>query len=150
MIERTSFDGSVIRCCNLSAYLHPPTHARTHSNTREKYQLLKLYRAAMQKEVLVKVDQTRDFIVGNPAVIRLVVLHHRDRDPYLKETLGPVITKVGALCCDTAGQTSASRWPLKEPGERGLSLLFHGSALLTPATSTHTHITRRWSTRTRT
>jgi Ras GTPase-activating-like protein IQGAP2/3 len=64
------------------------------SNAREKYQLLKLYRAAMEKEVLVKVDQTRDFIVGNPAVIRLVVLHHRDRDPYLKETLGPVINKV--------------------------------------------------------
>jgi hypothetical protein len=52
----------------------------------------------MQKEVLVKVDQTRDFIVGNPAVIRLVVLHHRDRDLYLKETLGPLITKVCAVC----------------------------------------------------
>lgn len=60
------------------------------SNAREQYLLLKLFRTAMRKEVEEKVDQVREFITGNPTVIKLVINHHRGSaaGSYLADTIG--------------------------------------------------------------
>ncbi|XP_027554967.1 ras GTPase-activating-like protein IQGAP3 [Neopelma chrysocephalum] len=48
------------------------------SNPREAYLLLQLFKVALQEEVRSKVDHVHDILMGNAAVIRLVVSFYRN------------------------------------------------------------------------
>ncbi len=64
------------------------------SNDREQYLLFKLFRSAVSYEVNEKITSSKDFITGNPTVVKLVMAHNRSAHAdgsYLKETLGAFV-----------------------------------------------------------
>lgn len=63
------------------------------SNAREKYLLNKLYRTALRKEVFEKITAVKEFITGNPTVVKLIINHHRGSgsENYMADALVPLI-----------------------------------------------------------
>lgn len=54
--------------------------------------LLKLFRTALQYEVKQKIASVRDFVTGNPTVVRLVMARTRASEGgYLAKVLGPFV-----------------------------------------------------------
>ena len=67
------------------------------STNREHFLLLQLFRTALQKEILSKVERIDDIITGNPTVIKLIISFTRRMDYQqhnLRAILGPLIRKV--------------------------------------------------------
>ncbi|XP_041645206.1 ras GTPase-activating-like protein IQGAP1 isoform X2 [Cheilinus undulatus] len=66
------------------------------SNQREEYQLLKLFKTALQEEIKSKVDQMKEIVTGNPTVIKMVVSFHRGArgQNALRQILAPVVKEI--------------------------------------------------------
>ena len=75
------------------------------SNGREQFLLLNLFREALRLE-MTKIETPKDFITGNPTVIKLVINHHRgvNASPFLATLFRPLITELlaetSATCMD--------------------------------------------------
>eukprot|EP00052_Salpingoeca_macrocollata_P027179 m.257054 g.257054 ORF g.257054 m.257054 type:complete len:1548 (+) comp22704_c2_seq1:460-5103(+) len=93
------------------------------SNAREKYLLMKLFRTALSYEVKEKVEQPKDFITGNPTVIKLVVNHHRGSGSgnYLKEVLEPGVQSImrEEMDLNADPRDIYRRWVGKQEAETG-------------------------------
>lgn len=66
------------------------------SNAREQYLLLKLLRKALATEIAEKVDSPKEFITGNPYVIKLTINQYREHTgtSYLADALAPLVTRM--------------------------------------------------------
>nr|XP_061803799.1 ras GTPase-activating-like protein IQGAP2 [Nerophis lumbriciformis] len=66
------------------------------SNQREEYQLLKLFKTALDEEIRSKVDQIQDIVTGNPTVIKMVVSFNRGARGHntLRQLLSPVVKDI--------------------------------------------------------
>ncbi len=69
------------------------------SNTREQYLLLQLFRTALRKEIFNKIHAAKEFVVGNPTVVKLVINHFRGANAsnYMAEAFGSLVTSLLAL-----------------------------------------------------
>jgi hypothetical protein len=58
--------------------------------------MFKLFRTALQYEVQERISAVREFSIGHPTVIRLVMAHHRGSGAgkYLANALGPFVQKL--------------------------------------------------------
>ncbi|KAL2779560.1 ras GTPase-activating-like protein IQGAP2 isoform 2 [Daubentonia madagascariensis] len=66
------------------------------SNQREEYLLLKLFKTALEEEIISKVDQVQDIVTGNPTVIKMVVSFNRGArgQNTLRQLLAPVVKEI--------------------------------------------------------
>ena len=67
------------------------------ANQREEYLLLRLFKTALEEEILEKVIHPADIVTGNPLVIRMIISFYRvggGGKTSLQEILGPLITQV--------------------------------------------------------
>ena len=66
------------------------------ANQREEYLLLKLFKTALEEEVLKKVDKISDIVSGNPMVIKMIVGFYKSGSGQsaLREILGPLVKQV--------------------------------------------------------
>lgn len=95
------------------------------SNDREQYLLFKLFRTALFYEVDEKITSIRDFIAGNPTVVKLVMAHHRGShsdSTHLKATLGPFARKMiehDEIDLNTNPIEVYKAWLMKQEAETG-------------------------------
>ncbi|XP_052795267.1 ras GTPase-activating-like protein IQGAP1 [Mya arenaria] len=66
------------------------------SNLREEYLLAKLFKTALEEEIISKVEKITDIVTGNPLVIKMIVGFNRNQrgQNALKEMLQPLVLEV--------------------------------------------------------
>ena len=66
------------------------------ANQREEYLLLRLFKTALEEEVMKKVDKISDIVSGNPMVIKMIVGFYKSGSGQvaLREILGPLVKQV--------------------------------------------------------
>ncbi|KAH3833286.1 hypothetical protein DPMN_106592, partial [Dreissena polymorpha] len=66
------------------------------SNVREEYLLAKLFKTALEEEIISKVEKITDIVTGNPLVIKMIVGFNRNQrgQNALKEMLQPLVENV--------------------------------------------------------